>query len=286
MAKGKTVRLFFLTCLMMIMSSMAFAGERESAYDRVMRTGVLRCGYLSLPPLIMKDPNTGKISGIMHDIVEESGRLLGIKIDWSEEVGLATMDAGLIAGRYDALCFGYYKNPTEAKLGTVGFSDPVFYVPMSVFARKGGEKNFSQNVNSLNDPSVRISAVDGSLTAIIAQEDFPKAKIVSLPNMTDISQTLQEVATGKADATIVNLVDGLRFQKNNPGKIINVTKDQPIRVYAATIAYVQQDIRFSVMLNAALEQLNNSGHIRGLINKYRVEPGTVFPVAKPYEQIQ
>lgn len=279
----KMIRTLFALLLITILSSPSFAEDKKyaSTYDRVMKTGVIRCGYLSLPPFIIKDPNSGEISGIVHDTMEAAGRLLGVKIDWNEEVGFATMDAGLEAGRYDTLCFGYYKNPTNAKYGNIGFSDPLFYVPMSVFARKD-DNRFANNIEAINDPSVRISTVDGSLTNSIAQEDFPKAKVISLPNLTDFSQTLQEVASGKADAVIVNLVDGLRFQKNNPEKIVNVTKGQPIRVYAATIAYPQQDARFAVMLDAALEQLQDSGYIRGLVKKYQVEQGTVFLVAKPY----
>ena len=194
------------TLLLSLLAFPALAAEKESAYDRVVQTGTIRCGYLSLPPFIIKDPNTGEISGIIHDTMERAGDLLGVKIDWNEEVGLATMDAGLEAGRYDALCFGYYKNPMEAKLGTIGFSDALFYVPMSVFAR-ADDRRFDDDLSVINDPSIRISVHDGSLDGVIASEDFPLAKKVSLPNMTDFGMSLQEVVNGKADVAILNLVD-------------------------------------------------------------------------------
>ena len=40
--------------------------KKETAYERVTRTGVLRCGYATWPPNVMKDPNTGKVSGIIR----------------------------------------------------------------------------------------------------------------------------------------------------------------------------------------------------------------------------
>lgn len=276
------LRQVFVLLALIVFSVPAFAEGRETTFDRVTRTGVLRCGYLSLPPFIIKDPNTGEISGIIHDTMERAGDLLGVKIDWNEEVGLATMDSGLDAGRYDALCFGYYKNPMEAKLGTIGFSDALFYVPMSVFAR-ADDRRFDDDLSVINDPSIRISVHDGSLNGVIASEDFPLAKKVSLPNMIDFGMSLQEVVNGKADVAILNLVDGINFEKVNPGKVRNISMDQPIRVYAATIAYPQQDTKFGVMLDAALDQLRDSGYIRNLSKKYQAKPGSIFHVARPYE---
>ena len=34
---------------------------QESAYDRVLRTGELRCGYAFWPKVFMKDPQTGEV---------------------------------------------------------------------------------------------------------------------------------------------------------------------------------------------------------------------------------
>ena len=57
---------------MALLSSSAFAADKESAYERVLRTGVLRCGYIAYPPHLIVDPATGTISGISHDIIEEA----------------------------------------------------------------------------------------------------------------------------------------------------------------------------------------------------------------------
>src|ERR1700722_20209029 len=60
---------------------------KESAYDRVMRTQTIRCGYVLRTPLLVKDPNTAQLSGLFYEYVENLGKALHLKIEWSEEMG-------------------------------------------------------------------------------------------------------------------------------------------------------------------------------------------------------
>jgi len=69
--------------------------ETNSLYQRVIKSGTIRCGYGMFPPYCMKDPNTGKLSGIFVEILNEAGKNLGLKIDWSEEVGWANIIQGI-----------------------------------------------------------------------------------------------------------------------------------------------------------------------------------------------
>jgi ABC-type amino acid transport substrate-binding protein len=61
--------------------------KTENTYDKVMRSGVIRCGYGLEPPMLQIDPNTGKPFGAIVDIVERIGSLLDLKIEWVEQVG-------------------------------------------------------------------------------------------------------------------------------------------------------------------------------------------------------
>jgi len=72
-----------LTLFLVLMPFLALAAdkEKESAFDRVMRTKTLRCGYTIYPPFFSKDPNTGEFSGLFHDFTEQIGKELGIKIE-------------------------------------------------------------------------------------------------------------------------------------------------------------------------------------------------------------
>ncbi len=259
--------------------------QKESTFDRVMRTGKLRCGYMILPPHVNKDLNTGEMSGLVYDIMEEAGKLLDIEIDWAEEVGFATMDQGMEQGRYDAICMGYWQNPVEAKLGYIGYSIPLYYMPVGAWVRVD-DTRFDNDIMNVNDSTVRVSSSDGMIAAAIARQDFPKAQVLSLPNMTDVSQNLMEVATGKADITFLAFRDGFRFEETNPGKIKNIAMHQPVRVFPTTIAIPQGDIRFKVMLDTAFMQMLNGGFIDRLLKKYEEYPNAVLPAAKTYETPQ
>ncbi|MCB1551812.1 MAG: ABC transporter substrate-binding protein, partial [Alphaproteobacteria bacterium] len=72
--------------LLCLMVSPAQAGT-EKAYDRVVESGVIRCGYGISPPVMVKDPNTGVMSGLDVEIWNEIGKELGLKIEWAEEAG-------------------------------------------------------------------------------------------------------------------------------------------------------------------------------------------------------
>ncbi|HOO50986.1 MAG TPA: hypothetical protein PLK94_06835, partial [Alphaproteobacteria bacterium] len=73
----------------------AAENAKETAYERVIRTGTLRCGYLTYPPLLMKDLKTGEMSGVAHDIMTEIGKRLSLDIEWTEEVGTDVMLQGI-----------------------------------------------------------------------------------------------------------------------------------------------------------------------------------------------
>ena len=275
---------FLLALMLLFLALPAWAEDspKESTYDRVMRTGTIRCGYVVLPPHIIKDLNTGALSGIIYDIMEEAGKLLDVKIEWAEEVGFATMNTGLQTGRYDAICFNYWQNPADGKLGYIGFSTPLYYMPVGAYVR-ADDTRFDKDIMAINNPAVRISSSDGQISTLIAKQDFSKAQIVSLPNMTDVSQNFMEISAGKADVTFLSLRDGAKFEEKNPGKIKNVAVKNPVRVYASVIAVPQNDHKFEVMLNTAFLQLINGSQVDRILKKYEEYPGAIFPVSKPYE---
>ncbi len=50
----------------------------QSTYDRVIQSGKIRCGYIVYPPGCIKDPNTGKLSGIGIDTIELVAKKTGL----------------------------------------------------------------------------------------------------------------------------------------------------------------------------------------------------------------
>ncbi len=210
---------------------------KETAFDRVMRTKTLRCAYIVYPPETIMDPNTKKLSGTVVDNTEEVGRQLGWKIEWVQEVGFTDMFTGVHSGLYDALCAGLYENPARAKEAL--FSIPVNYGVTYAYTR-AGEVRFDSDRKAINNEAVKIAVVDGEISQFLAAELFPKAQVFSLPNLSDISQVMESVATGKADVAFLQKKPADFYIRNNSDKI-KIIGGGPVRAFPAPLLAVNKN---------------------------------------------
>ncbi len=251
----------------------------NSVYERVMKRGSIRCGYGLYNPGCMKDPNTGKLYGIGVDTLEAVAKNLGLKVEWTEEVGWGTMIEGLQTDRYDIIATPVWATSDRARI--IDFSAPLYYSPVCAYA-KAGNKKFSSDLHELNSPKMSIASIDGATAEIIAQEDYPNVKRVSLPQMSDFGQLLLTVSTGKADITFTEPADAAIFMKNNPGAVERV--GAPVRVFPNCWIFRRNQMEFKNMLDTALTQLINSGGVDKILSKYEPSPNTLYRVALPYQR--
>ena len=279
--KGKTMKNLLLVLMLLFLAAPAFAEDtpKESAYDRVMRTGTIRCGYINYPPHFVVDPKTGLKSGIMHDIVVEAGKLLQIQVDFVEELGWGNTVEALRSKRIDAVCTSFWQNPVEGKF--IGFTMPLFYSAVGAYVMKDRAKDFS-SLDVLNSPSVTISGTDGNISDVIVRQDFSQAKWLSHPNMADETEQLMDVVSAKADVTFVETYLGETFNEKNGRVLINIAANSPIRLFGNTIAIPQDDMRLKSMLDSALVQLLYGGQVEKIIRKYEGVSGGIYRVARPY----
>ncbi len=263
-------------------SGVTSAKKVESLYDRVMGKGTIRCGYVIYNPGCLKDPNTGKLSGIGIDTIEQVAKNLGLKVEWTEEVGWGTMLEGLETNRYDMIATPIWTNSNRARL--VDFSEPLYYSPINVWV-KAGDKRFTEvTLSSLNSPKYTIATVDGETAEVIANEDFPLAKKLSLTQLSGVEQVLLNVSSGKADASFEEPAVAKAFLDHNKGAIEQVKMARPIRVFPNCWMFKRGEMEFKNMLDTALAQLINSGAVEKIISKYEKHKGTLYRVALPYQK--
>ncbi|MDD5586729.1 MAG: transporter substrate-binding domain-containing protein [Alphaproteobacteria bacterium] len=250
----------------------------ETAYERVMRTGTLRCGYIIAAPGLIKDAKSGQLSGLVYDLMTAIGTTLNLKIDWAEETTFATELEGLKTRRFDVICSTLYLRPNLMPFAEL--TQPYFYLPINVIQRKG-EERFKTKAD-IDRPGVKMGAVDGTMPSIIAQEDFKQAAIYSMPQMSAYSENLLAVMTGKADVTFVDPLVYGSFAKNNPGQLeVNTTVPAP-RLFANILAVQKGEHDLVTMLSAAIQHLLNNGKVEEIIRAYEPFPGAIFRVATPY----
>lgn len=266
---------------MYVVSPNVSVDKKESVYERVMRTGKIRCGYWHWPPLLSIDSKTKEVSGIFADYMDEVGRLLDLEIEWSEEAGWGTYPADLEAGRFDAMCGGVW--PTSTILKKVDFTTPIYYIPIGVYTKKG-DTRFDYNLKAANNPNVTISAVDGLVTMRVANADFGDANLLSYPQLTPTSDMLLAVANGKADLTFTDKITVNEFMRNNPDLLQEVKLKKPIRIFGNTSAILKGEQDLKNMLDYANEELINSGIIDRILEKHEDKPGTLIRVNELYKR--
>lgn len=272
-------RRFLIAALTLLFFS-THAAHAGQTYDRVIKSGTLRCGYITFPPMVTRNPNTGEISGVVADLMAEIGALLDFKIEWTEEVGFDTSIEGLKAGRYDLICTGFWRNALESK--HVFYTAPYLYSRTAVFVR-ADDTRFDNDIALMNAPSVRIVTKDGQITGAIAARDFPNAAIVTLPNLASSSDLMENIASGKADATFIEAGAGYDYIAANPGKIKSIHDATPLRIYQNTLALPMGESELKSVIDTAMIEIIDNGGMKKILQKYDPEGKIFLPVSKPYE---
>ncbi len=279
----------FISCLFLMVITIALTScasspaiqsmKTQSVYDRVIQSGIIRAAYVIYPPYCMKDPNSHKLSGIGPEALELIAKKLGLQVNYTEEAGWGNMVEGLNTNRYDIQVMPVWTNAARAKVAW--FSKPTAYNPCFLYAHKGDHR-FSRHYERANSPDITISTIDGETGAVIAEADFPKARRLSMPQMTDITQNYLNVATKKADLVISEPGMAGRFMKQNPGTLEIVDATHPVRIYPGCWLIKRGESEFKEMIDIVLDEIINSGQMDRIIYKYEKDPLAVFPVAKSY----
>lgn len=249
---------------------------KETRLDRIKRTGVLHCGYQLWPPVLARDMNTGKMSGFFADLMDEIGKQLSLKIEWTTEIIPGQMFTDLNLGRYDMACMAYFVTPGRVREGSL--STPLFYWPTYLYAREG-DTRFERAYEKANDHGVSFAALDGEFSSIGAHEHFPKAKIVAVPQLSSSADMLNMVATHKADLVLTEPMTYLEYSKKNPGSIHQVAGN-PVFVGASTMALPAKEPDLKEAIDGTLFYLQSLGYIDKLLTQYE-EPGIKFLRAAP-----
>ena len=254
-------------------SASAAAGDRNApnaAYERVIKTGVLRCGYAMWGPMaFLKDPNTKEYSGIIPDYLAIMAKNLDLKIEYVEDAGYGPQAIeGLKTGRFDVFCTGMNKNAQRGRV--VFYTDTILYSPLYAYV-KPNETRFDTSLDLVNDPAVTLSVMDGEASDMIAKNMFPKAKTFAVPQNTEMSLLYSNVAQSKADVVFSEPQPIDAFNKNNPGQALRRVGDRPAMLYTIGMTVDNDEPKLQSMLNNALMELQASGQIKAAIKKYDPE---------------
>ncbi len=274
---------------LMTRKAAAPAAPGLASYQRLVASKTVRCGYIQNPPYFVRDPNTGEVKGLTADVLQTGLRQAGYKIRFVEEVGWATAIPGLQADRYDVLCSAIWRNSARAQ--SADFSSPFFFNGIGGFVRSNDPRfsplgSHNQHYAEINSKSVTVATMDGEITSLIADQDFPKAKRLASPQSSALSQMLLNVADGKADITFVEPLVAANFLKTHPGSLRNLFEKDPVRVYPVTFMVAKGNYALKGFLDAMIGEEVDGGIVDRLIKANGLEGGFVYPVATGYRQAE
>lgn len=252
--------------------------KEKSTLENVTESKKIKVGYISYPPGFIVDPNTKEKSGIFNDVLLEIAKRNNLQIDYKEEVTWATMIEALKTNRVDLIA-----NPvwaTKERKENADFSSPVYFSPIGIYVRSD-DSRFDLDRSKLNDPTVRIAAVDGEINNIIGKSDFPKAEVNPFPNNIDVAQLFLEIQTNKKDVTFAEPMFAYDYMQKNPGKLKNIGEKSPIRNYPNSFMYKKGENKFGDFLNAEIQKLLADGTIAKIIAKYEPFKGAVIIANDP-----
>jgi ABC-type amino acid transport substrate-binding protein len=254
----------------------------NSVFDNVLSTGAIRACYVVAPPSIIKDPNTGKLSGVGFEVLEQVAKNLGLKLSWTTEVGWVGAMEALNTDKCDILGTAVWGNANRAKAAE--FIQPIFYSAINAYVR-GNDTRFDKDITVANDSKITLAVNDGSATYVIAARQFPNAKLERLSENTVTSVQILEVVSGKADMTFGEASQVKGYQKNNPGKVKQVLNAKPVAIFEDVFLVKKGELKLKSTIDSAIRELLYVGFVDKVLNDYEKEkdlPGVFYRVASPY----
>ncbi len=267
----------FLSAILIIVVSLPALAADDSVYNRVMEKRTIDCGYFVEPPFTLKDEATSEYSGLAVDLTKMIAKELDLKVNWKEQISFATFPEDLNANKYDMVCGSIFALP---RAGRMDYTSPYAYVSMVGYVRPDNEK-LDKAFNDVDWSDVTIVGLDGEGATTAAQKLLPEAKMQVLPQLSNISEMLLTVASGKADVAFVLPSVFEDFNKANPGKLRKAKLDKPLYSYAVGFGIAKGQEEYKALINNVLRQYTVSGELKSLFEKHDPDGFFEYPtVAK------
>lgn len=222
-----------------------------SVLDEIVERGELRVGMtLQFEPQMYLDDN-GDPAG--YDV--ELLNLLATDLEVELVIENQEFDAlvpGLLAGQWDMISVGLVPRP--ARLLQMYFTDA--YVPYEQVLVTAADSDRDATIEAFNTANTTITALQGATAAGQVATQFPDATLAEFPQQ---DAAFLEVASGRADAIVVERYLADRFNEANPDQLAIVELETPLQIEFGSYAIPLGDDLFLQYLNSWLQYYKNNG---------------------------
>jgi polar amino acid transport system substrate-binding protein len=222
-----------------------------SVLDQIIERGELRVGMtLQFEPEMYLDED-GQPAG--YDV--ELLNLLATDLEVELTIENQEFDAlipGLLAGQWDMISVGLVPRPP--RLLQMYFTDS--YVPYEQVLVAAADSDREPTIEGYNVEGTTITALQGSTAAEQVKTQFPNATLAEFPQQ---DAAFLEVASGRADAIVVESYLAERFIQANPDQLAIVPLGAPLQIEFGAYAIPLGDDLFLHYLNSWLQYYKNNG---------------------------
>ncbi len=250
----------------------ASTAKTETAMERVVKSGTLKCGYMLQPPYFMKDPNTNAFSGLWYELTEKIAALSHLKVVWAAETTERDMAADLQAGKFDVFCAGWPVGGARAQELIV--TTPLHYSTLGVFAR-ADDARFDAKPDAINRTettfSVRLDTPEHARLLL----DFPAATRVAVPAEAADTRTIDAVLDKKADLLIAERTAIEPYVNTVPSRLKEISSSHALVPVGRAFALRPDQYVLRDFLNVGKQNVLGSSFIESMLEKYTRLPGAL-----------
>lgn len=261
--------------------------QKDTAYERVIRTNTLRCGFGSWEPGIIRNPRTNEMEGLFVEMLSEIAKIAKLNIEWTQEVDWGQISVALQSQKVDAFCAGMAADAVRAK--KIAYTKPLSFWRFDAIVR-ADDKRFPENtvlsIDDFNKSAFKTSYTEGDVLETIKQTELPLTQGIPLPPLGTPADNLANVLTGKTDFVVFPRVMLQNYKKTNPdGNLRFVELKTPLRLYGNVLAVDIHEQELRSFLDAAITEFVQSGSYKRIMEKYNGQyPLSFLSVADQYKE--
>jgi ABC-type amino acid transport substrate-binding protein len=204
--------------------------------------------------------DNGQPAGYDPDLLKELNTDLGTELN-IQNLDFNGLIPGLQAKKFDMVSVGLTATPERKQV--VDFTRP--YVPYAlVLGVPSADASSTTSTDQMNAKGKTITALQGSSGEQLAKKLFPNATVKGFP---DQNAAFFEVATGRADGTVVEDYLLAQFQASNPNKLEKAAIAKPLDVQYGSWAVPKGNDAFVAFLDKWLCEKQNDGTLEELYKK-------------------
>lgn len=250
-----------IVALFFVMMAEIPSASAQGELDRILREKKVNIGWISSPPHMMKNSNSGKLEGYYVDAIRYIFKELDVEPEFVE-LNFATFVSALQTKQID-LCIASTL-VTIKRAAVVDYTRPILYFGYSAVVRKD-ETRFN-SLADFNREGIKIAVLLGGAAQQYARTNFPKAQIVTL-NTTDQTAPFVEAASGRVDVGMNDAWSARRFATAQPS-VKDLFGDKPYNVQPTAWTVRKGNSEMLNFLNAAIETMMVSGKFEELARAY------------------